>query len=88
MVPWPRRTRRKSRPRQSITSLLHYADGVLEPGMTIKEAVLAFDRAEAEALAVVDSRADRHVIGLLTEAYALRRYSEELELRRKELLGE
>jgi len=40
------------------------------------------------ALAVIASRESRHVIGLLSEAHALRRYSEELELRRRELLGE
>jgi chloride channel protein, CIC family len=75
-------------PAQSIKSLLRYADGVLEPGMSIKEAVLTFDRVEAEALAVVNSHADRRVIGLLTEAYALRRYSAELERRRQELIGD
>ena len=41
----------------------------------------------AEALAVVDSYSDRRVIGLLTEAFALRRYAAELERRRKELVG-
>ncbi len=75
-------------PEQSIKDLLRYADGVLEPGMSIKEAVLAFDRAEAEALAVVNSYSDRRVIGLLTEAYALRRYSAELERRRQEMIGD
>jgi len=75
-------------PDQSIKALLRYADGILVPGMTIKEAVLAFDRAEAEALAVVDSYEDRRVIGLLTEAYALRRYAAELERRRQELFGD
>jgi CIC family chloride channel protein len=75
-------------PEQSIKSLLRYADGVLEPSMSIKEAVLAFDRAEAEALPVVNSHSDRHVIGLLTEAYALRRYSAELERRRQEMIGD
>jgi CIC family chloride channel protein len=73
---------------QTIKSLLRYADGVLEPGMSIKEAVLAFDRAEAEALAVVNSYSDRRVIGLLTEAFALRRYAAELERRRNELVGD
>ena len=66
---------------------MRYPEGILLPGMAIKEAVLAFDRAEAEALAVVDSYADRRVIGLLTEAYALRRYAAELERRRKEFAG-
>ena len=73
---------------QSIKSLLRYAYGLLEPGMSIKEAVLAFDRAEAEALAVVNSHTERRVIGLLTEAYALRRYSAELERRRQEMIGD
>jgi CIC family chloride channel protein len=75
-------------PDKSIKALLRYTDGILLPGMTIKEAVLAFDRAEAEALAVVDSYADHRVIGLLTEAYALRRYTAELERRRQELVGD
>jgi CIC family chloride channel protein len=72
----------------SIKGLLRYADGVLEPGMSIREAVLAFDRAEAEALAVVNSYSERRVIGLLTEAYALRRYAAELERRRQEMIGD
>jgi chloride channel protein, CIC family len=75
-------------PDHSIKELLRSTEGILLPGMAIKEAVLAFDRAEAEALAVVDSYHDRHVIGLLTEAYALRRYAAELERRRKELTGD
>ena len=61
---------------------------MLLPGMAIKEAVLSFDRAEAEALAVVNSFLDRRVIGILTEAYVLRRYSAELERRRREIIGE
>ena len=75
-------------PDAPVKSLLRYAGDFLLPGMAIKEAVLAFDRAEAEALAVVDSYQDRRVIGLLTEAFALRRYSAELERRRQELIGE
>ena len=67
---------------------MHFRDEMLLPGMAVKEAVLAFDRAEAEALAVVDSFLDRRVIGLLTEAYVLRRYSAALEGRRRDLTGE
>ncbi len=73
---------------KSIKDFVHYNDEMLLPGMAVKEAVLAFDRAEAEALAVVDSYLDRRVIGLLTEAYVLRRYSAALERRRQEMLGE
>jgi CIC family chloride channel protein len=71
-----------------LKDFLHYPDEMLLPGMAVKEAVLAFDRAEAEALVVVDSYLDRRVIGLLTEAYVLRRYSAALERRRQEMLGD
>jgi CIC family chloride channel protein len=71
-----------------VTELLHYEDDVLLPQMTIKTAVGMFEQAEADALVVVDSGESRRVIGLLTEQYALRRYSEELERRRRELSGE
>ncbi len=54
--------------------------------MNIQEAARMFEKAEAEALAVID--ANRRVVGLLTEAYVLRRYADELERRRREILGE
>jgi CIC family chloride channel protein len=47
-----------------------------------------FENAESDALVAVDSPETRRVIGLLTEQYALRRYSEELDRRRRELSGE
>jgi CIC family chloride channel protein len=47
-----------------------------------------FETAESDALAVVDSAETMRVIGVLTEQYALRRYSEELEKRRRDLSGE
>ena len=78
----------EAEPDQSIKNLLHHREDMLLPGMAVKEAVLAFDRAEAEMLAVVDSFPDRHVVGLLTEAYVLRRYSAALEGRRRDLAGE
>ena len=71
-----------------IADLLHYRDAVLLPQMTVKEAATAFETAESDALAVVESRESGRVIGLLTEQYALRRYSEELDRRRRELSGE
>jgi chloride channel protein, CIC family len=75
-------------PESSIKDLLHHREDMLLPGMAVKEAVLAFDRAETEMLAVVDSFTDRHIVGLLTEAYVLRRYSAALEGRRRDLTGE
>jgi CIC family chloride channel protein len=71
-----------------VRDILHARDAVLLPGMTVKDAIALFDTAEAEALAVVEARDKRHVIGLLTESHALRRYADELELRRRELTGE
>ncbi|HQT75457.1 MAG: chloride channel protein [Rhodospirillales bacterium 20-64-7] len=71
-----------------VRDIVHYADTVLLPQMTIKEAVAMFENAESDALVVVDNTNDRHVIGLLTEQYALRRYSDELDRRRRELSGE
>ena len=72
----------------SVRDILHYADNVLLPQMTAQEAIAAFDRTEAEALAVVDTPERRQAIGLLTEAHALRRYSDASERQRRELLGE
>jgi chloride channel protein, CIC family len=73
---------------RKVGDIVHYADTVLLPQMTIKEAVAMFENAESDALVVVDNAQERHVIGLLTEQYALRRYSDELDRRRRELSGE
>jgi CIC family chloride channel protein len=73
---------------KQVREIMGFKDTALFPTMTIKEAVIMFDHAEAEALAVVDSPEKRDVVGLLTESYALRRYSSELEQRRQEILGE
>jgi CIC family chloride channel protein len=72
----------------NLGDLLHNKNDVLLPQMTIKDAVSKFEQAEADALVVVDGNESRRVIGLLTEQYALRRYSEELDRRRRELSGE
>jgi len=73
---------------KSVRAILRHADHVLLPQMTAQEAIAAFDRFEAEALAVVDSIERRQVTGLLSEAHALRRYSDASERQRRELLGE
>jgi len=63
-------------------------DVFLLPQMNIKLAVNNFEQNENEALAVVDNEKERHVIGLLTEAHVLRRYTDELDKARRELSGE
>jgi CIC family chloride channel protein len=75
-------------PSLPVKDLLRCSDIALLPNMSVKEAMAAFDQAEAEALAVIDSPESRRVIGLLTETYTLRRYSEELEQQRRSIVGD
>ena len=72
----------------SVGDILHHDDHFLLPSMTVKEAITALEQAEADALVVLDGPDTRRVLGLLTEQYALRRYNEELDRRRRELSGE
>ena len=71
-----------------LADIAHYRDYMLTPAMTVKDALAMFDAAEGDALAVVEDLKTRKVIGLLTEQYALRRYSAELERRKREVTGE
>lgn len=71
-----------------LSEILRLADTVLLPQMTVKEAVTSFEQSESDALAVVQDKESKRVIGLLTEQYALRRYTEELERQRRDLSGE
>ena len=70
-----------------LSDALHHGTHFLLAGMNVKEAIAVFEDAEADALAVLDGPKTRKVLGMLTEQYALRRYSEELERRRRELAG-
>jgi len=75
-------------PLEPIATLLRYKNDVLLPSMNIKRAADLFERSESESLAVVDDATHHRVVGMLTEAYVLRRYTEELEKARRELAGE
>jgi CIC family chloride channel protein len=57
----------------------------LTPEMTIKTIMHLFDRTESDELAVVDDAGK--VLGVVSEAYATRRYAEELEKARRDLTG-
>ena len=72
----------------SLREILHNTDHMILPQMTAQEAIAAFERFEVDALAVVDLAERRQVIGLLSEAHALRRYSDASERQRRQLLGE
>ena len=71
-----------------VAGLLQLADWALLPAMTAQTAADLFLKAGAEELAVVDSFERRRVVGLLTEAYLLRRYAEELDKGWRDLTGE
>ena len=72
---------------RAIREFLHNQKDALQPQMNVKDAMKMFDRTETEALAVVDP-ATQQVLGLLSESHALRRYSEELDRTRRDLIGE
>src|SRR3954453_22617584 len=72
---------------ERVADLLQATDQVLLPAMNAKEAMAVFDVTEADALVVVDDLEPRRVVGLLSEAHLLRRYSEEVDKRRHEEMG-
>lgn len=71
---------------QPLRALMRHAEHVLFPWMSVREALDRFETHEADVLAVVDHEATRRLLGLLTEAHALRRYGEELERQHPEVL--
>jgi CIC family chloride channel protein len=68
-----------------VADMMILADEWLTPEMNIKEIMSVFDRTGSDELAVLG--AGREVLGVLTEAYATRRYAEELEKNRRDLVG-
>ncbi|WP_043835794.1 chloride channel protein [Muricoccus aerilatus] len=72
---------------EPLATILHHREAALLPAMNAKEAMAAFDAAEAEAMAVIDGVESRRVLGLLTATFVLRRYGEELDKRRQEEVG-
>ncbi|MBB4954607.1 CIC family chloride channel protein [Agrobacterium vitis] len=73
---------------RNLESYLHYTKDVLLPTMNVKQAAALFDKTQSEALAVVNDLGQVKPVGLLTESHTLRRYSEELDQRRREASGE
>ena len=57
----------------------------LTPDMNIKQIMGVFDRTGSDELAVLDE--GQQLLGVLSEAYATRRYAEELEKNRRDLVG-
>lgn len=64
------------------------ADQFLLPSENIRSALTRFDTLQIETLPVLLSSTQRTVVGYMTEAYALKRYSAELERMRSAELGQ
>jgi chloride channel protein, CIC family len=73
---------------KGLHGILHHRVVVLHPEMNIQEAIAVFDAAEAESLAVVEASGEHRPIGILTEAHAMRRYAEESERQRRDMIGD
>lgn len=71
---------------EAVGALAENRDAALTPVMTIKEIMEVFDHTEADELAVVDP--DGVPLGQVSEAYVTRRYADELEKARRDLIGE
>ncbi|HTN61177.1 MAG TPA: chloride channel protein [Devosia sp.] len=69
----------------TVQTILRQTDIVLHPALGAGDAAVLFEQHNDEALAVVADLADPKVIGTLTEAHLLRRYSSELEKARADL---
>jgi CIC family chloride channel protein len=68
----------------NAAALIHDEPRVLTPDQNIHVALLLFTKTASEVLPVVESIKTRRVVGFVSEAYVLRRYSQELEKRRLE----
>ncbi len=65
-------------------ALIHDEPIVLTPEENIHSAILMFSKTTSEVLPVIENRKSGRVLGYVTEAYVLRRYSQELEKQRLE----
>jgi chloride channel protein, CIC family len=67
---------------RTIGELVPKPAAFLLPGDNLRTALNRFSEAAQETLPVVDNAKDRRIIGYVSEAYALRRYTRELERHR------
>lgn len=72
----------------AVADIVGSASVYLLPSENVRTALARFEQSQSETLPVLSARADPRVIGYMTEAYALRRYTQELERRRSAELGE
>jgi chloride channel protein, CIC family len=70
------------REKKTIGDLVHEPPAFLLPGDDLRTALDRFSQVAQELLPVIDNPEERRVIGYVSEAYALRRYAQELEAHR------
>ena len=71
----------------TLEDLLIHTAAWVEAGTGFGRLVPLFESQETELLVVVDDKRTKRAIGLITEAFALRRYRQELEARQREMFG-
>ena len=70
-----------------VAAIAQLPDAYLLPTTPIRRALDTFEKEEADVLVVVDAPETRKVVGRISEAHALRRYGQELEMRNRENIG-
>ncbi len=70
-----------------VSALAQQPESYLLPSQNVRAALSRFTETATEQLPVLEDENGRRVIGYLSEAYALRRYSQELERQRGDELG-
>jgi len=73
---------------RTVRHLLRNPDRMLLTDMSVRDTLKLFEAAESEALPVVADREGRRLVGILSEAHAIKRYSDEVSRRNRELTGE
>lgn len=74
-------------PEPTLEEVAFHKDGWVDAATRFDRLMPLFESRETELLVVVDDKAKKRVIGLITEAFALRRYRQELEARQREMFG-
>jgi CIC family chloride channel protein len=72
----------------TVADLMEPSRTYLLPNDNVRTALRRFEEGHTESLPVLAGGTDLRIIGYMTEAYALRRYAQELERRRSAELGE
>lgn len=70
-----------------LSIAIQQKDVWLEPNLAAKQALELFESTRSDTLAVIAQSATPNLLGQLNESYVLRRYSEELDRARNDLVG-